>query len=223
MLLCRPLQSRFDLFDLLWRCCDARLRLLLECVQDIHDLLEPDGVDRAVAFPVVIFHNLQDARAAESLQRLCAVVLAAHLGDIKRVPDLSDDLRREGEEILLCCPVAAGLTPSPLRRMADCATCSQLDRLWVAGSVPERKNVNRSSILVDGVDDPIVGSATDTEQVSAVWHSGEREVTPRQRRFLEIHLKNAAETLDLLDCEVLAVVAQVGGELIDLAQRDRAD
>ena len=78
-------------------------------------------------------------------------------------------------------------------------------------------------LLVDRVNDPILRAAANAEQIRPIGGAGERKVRPGHRRFGEVFTQDAIETLELLDSEVLAVIAQVGSELLDLSQCDRID
>jgi len=53
-------------------------------MEDIDDLYESNGVDRAISIAVVVGHDLQDARTAESLQGFGLHVLLTLLGSVKR-------------------------------------------------------------------------------------------------------------------------------------------
>jgi hypothetical protein len=61
------------------------------------------------------------------------------------------------------------------------------------------KNVDRAAVLVDGVDDPILRSPANAEEIGAIGRPREREVAPRKRRFSEIETQDAVEAFDLLD------------------------
>ena len=87
--------------------------------QYIYDLTESHGIDRAKGVATMVLHNLQDAGAAEALERLRGAVLAADLGDVEYMPNLSHYLRRESEKILLALPIHPSgfiCPPSPARR-----------------------------------------------------------------------------------------------------------
>ena len=102
-------------------------------------------------------------------------------------------------------------------------TCSNIERVGIARGVPERKYVDRAGLFVNRVNDPVLGAAPDPEQVGAIWRSREREVSPSERRFCEMSVQDAIEPFDLLNRELLVVRAQVNGELIDFALRERID
>jgi hypothetical protein len=70
------------------------------------------------------------------------------------------------------------------------------------------QDVDRAGVLVDGVDDPVLGSTADPKEIGAVRRAGECEVAPRQRRFPKIDGQDAIEPFDLLDREVLAVLTE---------------
>jgi hypothetical protein len=61
-------------------------------------------------------------------------------------------------------PLAIGIGSSR-KTVRTCAL--QVDCFRVAGCIPERKDVDRAAVLVDGVNDPILGSATDAEEIGA--------------------------------------------------------
>jgi hypothetical protein len=52
---------------------------------------------------------------------------------------------------------------------------SQFQSFGIAHGVPELEDVDRPFILVDGIDDPVLGAAADTEQVGPVGRAGEGE------------------------------------------------
>ena len=49
----------------------------------------------------------------------------------------------------------------------------QLDSLRIARRAPKRQNVDGAAILIDGVDDPVLGASADAEQVAAVRCAGQ--------------------------------------------------
>src|SRR5262245_35986572 len=101
MLLLRPFQTAPDLVDLVRRCSGTLLGLLLERVKNVDNFSKPDGVDRPIGVAVVVLDDFQDAGSSESLQRFRAVMLSAPLGNIKRVPNLANNIVREAEKIFL--------------------------------------------------------------------------------------------------------------------------
>src|SRR5262249_8984820 len=99
----------------------------------------------------------------------------------------------------------------------------QIERIRIAGRIPEMENIDRSVLFIDGVDDPVLRAAADTKEVGAVGRAREREIGPGEGRLAEIDREDVAEPIDLLDGEFFAVIAKVDGELIDVALRDRVD
>jgi hypothetical protein len=99
----------------------------------------------------------------------------------------------------------------------------QVETFRITHGIPELKDIDDTGVLVDAIDDPVLRPPADAKEIGAIRRPREREVAPRQRRFSEIETQNAGEALDLLDGEVFAVVAEIGGKLINLAQCDRID
>jgi hypothetical protein len=58
----------FDQIDVVPRCCDALLRLLLERVEYINDARELDGIDGAIGVSVEVVDDFQRAPPTEALQ-----------------------------------------------------------------------------------------------------------------------------------------------------------
>lgn len=79
MVLLPGLEARPDQRKVGLGCCNARLRFLLEGVQDVDGIFESDGVDGTAGVAVVVIHDLQHTSAAEALQRLGIGVLVADL------------------------------------------------------------------------------------------------------------------------------------------------
>lgn len=79
---------------------DAGRALLLEGMQDINDAFEPHGVDRPKGVPVMPFNDLEYARPF-AFPGLGLRVLAAELGQAKRISHVAPHIRREVHEIRL--------------------------------------------------------------------------------------------------------------------------
>jgi hypothetical protein len=85
------------------------------------------------------------------------------------------------------------------------------------------KDIDRACILVHGVDNPVLGTAANTKEVSAEGSACEGEIAPDQRRFSEIDRNNSIEPINLLEGEVFAVIPQRGNEFVDLVESDWID
>src|SRR5262249_20246511 len=79
---------------------------------------------------------------------------------------------------------------------------SQFNNFRIARCIPEVQNVDNPRVFVDGIDYPVLRSATDTEEVSTIRCTGQGEVRPGERRFTEIAEQNIAKSIDLLDREL---------------------
>ena len=99
----------------------------------------------------------------------------------------------------------------------------QIERVRVARRIPKRQNIDGAAVLIDGVNDPKLGSAAHPEQVPAIGCPGQRKIAPSERCLCKAHVKNAVETLDLLNRKFLVIRAQIRGKVVDFALRDRID
>ncbi|MFL6951525.1 MAG: hypothetical protein ACJ8FU_25310 [Xanthobacteraceae bacterium] len=81
------------------------------------------------------------------------------------------------------------------------------------------KNVDRPGFFVDGVDNPVLRAAPDAKQIGAIGCAREGKMSPGEGRLAEIARYDAVEPVDLLDSEFFAVLAEVDGELVDMALR----
>lgn len=87
VVLLRRLEPAFHQVDLRLRGANPFPRLLLEGVQYIHRLAEPDRIDRSVSVRVEIRHRFQHARA-EAGRRLGVTVLQPDPGLIEGKADM---------------------------------------------------------------------------------------------------------------------------------------
>jgi len=66
----RGSEPLLDELDLLARCRDALLRLLLERVQHVNRVVETDCIDRAVGVTFMRRHDLKKSAPSETLSRM---------------------------------------------------------------------------------------------------------------------------------------------------------
>ena len=85
------------------------------------------------------------------------------------------------------------------------------------------KDVDRATILIDRVDDPILGSTAHSKQICPIRRARKREVALCQRRFAKIGRQDAIEPVYLLNGELLAVFAQICRKFFDVVLRTRSD
>jgi len=84
----RSLEPLFHNLDFTSGCRDSQLRLLLEGMEDVDGVLQPDGVDGSKGIAAMVGDNLQSS-ARKALQRLGIRVLVAHLRLIDGVPNVT--------------------------------------------------------------------------------------------------------------------------------------
>ncbi len=63
---------------------------------------------------------------------------------------------------------------------------SKVQAFGVTACIPEFQDVDCAGVLVDGVNDPILGSPANAKEVSAIGCTGERKIAPGQRSFAEV-------------------------------------
>ena len=85
------------------------------------------------------------------------------------------------------------------------------------------EDIDGAAVLVDGVDDPILGTPTEAIEIGAIGCAGEREVGPCQRCVGKVDRENSIEPVDLLEGKGLTVVTKPGGEFVDMSLRERRD
>ena len=83
---------------------------------------------------------------------------------------------------------------------------AQFQTFRISAGIPEQQDIDDEGAFVDGVYDPILGSATDSKKIPAVRRARDREVAPCKRSFAEIYAQNLIEALDLLNSKVLAII-----------------
>src|SRR5712692_8531991 len=93
------LQARFDQLNLRFRRLNSGLGLLLERMQSVYPLRQTNRVDCAICIAPVIFHDLQNSRAAKAAQRLGIGVLSATLRYVERIANRVLDLFWKGSEV----------------------------------------------------------------------------------------------------------------------------
>jgi len=75
-------QPRLDYLDISLGRCNVALRFLLEGVQDINDLGEPDGMDAPIRVSVMVVDDLDNTASTEALEGFGIRVFTPSLSDM---------------------------------------------------------------------------------------------------------------------------------------------
>src|SRR3954471_12623160 len=100
VLLLGLLQAGPDQLDIVFGRLGSPLRFLLEGMQHVDRMLEPDRVDASISVPLEVLYDLDTVTSAEALQDFGARRPLALLGQVKGMPHVLPRLLRKRDQIL---------------------------------------------------------------------------------------------------------------------------
>lgn len=95
-----PLQASLDQVDIPLGCCDAFLRFLLKCMQNVNHASKLDRVDSTIGIAIEVIDDLKDAATAKSFKRFGRWMLSAVLGVVDRLSHHTPDILRKFAQVV---------------------------------------------------------------------------------------------------------------------------